>query len=119
LETRATALESINQAKSTEKNVSHANNRGSGSVENMVRTSSQGDEDCGSEELVDCKNGGEDAGIGENVSLNDEIRKVVGEILDICEGTFIDLASVLALRICEDIIPHQSYGDTYRIVTYQ
>jgi len=44
---------------------------------------------------------------GENERLNDEIRKVVNEILDVCEGTFLDLAAVLALRISEDAIPHR------------
>ena len=34
-----------------------------------------------------------------NESLNDEVRRVVGEILDVCEGTFLDFAAVLALRI--------------------
>ena len=37
--------------------------------------------------------------VGGNGSLNDEVRRVVGEILDVCEGTFLDLAAVLALRI--------------------
>ena len=44
-----------------------------------------------------------------NERLNDEVRRVVKEILGVCEGTFLDLASVLALRICEDTIPHKSY----------
>ena len=51
-----------------------------------------------------------------NESLNDEVRRVVGEILGVCEGTFLDLASVLALRISEDTIPHRSYKGDYRRV---
>ena len=47
-----------------------------------------------------------------NERLNDEIRRVVGEILDVCEGTFLDLSAVLALRICEDSIPHKTYKRT-------
>jgi hypothetical protein len=47
---------------------------------------------------------------GENHHLNDEVRRVVGEILDVCEGTFLNLAAVLALRISEDTIPHKCYG---------
>ena len=59
--------------------------------ENMVRTNSHG-------------------------GLNDEVRRVVGEILGVCEGTFLDLAAVLALRISEDMIPHRLYkGDYQRI----
>ena len=54
--------------------------------------------------------------VGGNGSLNDEVRRVVGEILDVCEGTFLDLASVLALRISEDTIPHRSYKGDYRQV---
>ena len=44
-------------------------------------------------------------GSGGRGSLNDEVRRVVGEILGVCEGTFLDLAAVLALRISEDTIP--------------
>ena len=51
-----------------------------------------------------------------NESLNDEVRRVVGEILGVCEGTFLDLASVLALRISEDTIPHRLYKGDYRRV---
>jgi len=51
-----------------------------------------------------------------NESLNDEVRRVVGGILDVCEGTFLDLAAVLALRISEDTIPHRSYKGDYRRV---
>ena len=49
---------------------------------------------------------------GEPQRLNDEIRRTVSEILGVCEGTFLDLAAVLALRICEDTIPHKSYKRT-------
>jgi hypothetical protein len=49
---------------------------------------------------------------GENHRLNDEVRRVVGEILDVCEGTFLNLSAVLALRICEDTIPHKCYRGT-------
>ena len=52
-------------------------------------------------------------GRGGNGRLNDEVRRVVGEILGVCEGTFLDLASVLALRISEDTIPHRSYQGAY------
>ena len=41
--------------------------------------------------------------------MNDEVRRTVNDILGVCEGTFLDLAAVLALRICEDAIPHKSY----------
>ena len=51
-----------------------------------------------------------------NGSLNDEVRRVVGEILGVCEGTFLDLAAVLALRISEDAIPHRLYKEDYRRV---
>ena len=61
-------------------------------------------------------NGSGGNGRGGNESLNDEVRRVVGEILDVCEGTFLDLASVLALRISEDTIPHRSYKGDYRRV---
>jgi len=44
------------------------------------------------------------------------VRRVVGEILGVCEGTFLDLAAVLALRISEDTIPHRSYKGDYRRV---
>jgi hypothetical protein len=53
--------------------------------------------------------GSSGCGSGERVYLNDEIRRVVREILDVCEGTFLDLSAVLALRICEDTIPHRFY----------
>ena len=54
------------------------------------------------EEVGTCVNGG-------NERLNDEVRKVVKEILGVCEGTFLDLAAILALRISEDAIPHKTY----------
>jgi hypothetical protein len=56
----------------------------------------------GKEEGGMCGNGG-------NECLNDEVRKVVKEILGVCEGTFLDLAAILALRISEDAIPHKTY----------
>ena len=56
----------------------------------------------GKEEVGTCGNGG-------NECLNDEVRKVVKEILGVCEGTFLDLAAILALRISEDAIPHKTY----------
>jgi len=59
------------------------------------------------------RDGSEGNGSGGNGSLNDEVRRVVGEILDVCEGTFLDLAAVLALRISEDTIPHRSYQGAY------
>ena len=76
------------------------------SVENMVRTDSHGiEEGCGGDGEVDGRK-------GEKHQLNDEVRRTVNEILDVCEGTFLDLAAVLALRICEDAIPHKSYKRT-------
>ena len=77
--------------------------------------------DGGSGGAVGGRSGGECAGNGGNgsrgnESLNDEVRRVVGEILDVCEGTFLDLAAVLALRISEDAIPHRSYKGDYRRV---
>ena len=51
-------------------------------------------------------------GAGEGVNeLDEEIRRRVREVLEACEGTFLDLAAMLALRICEDTIPHKSYGN--------
>ena len=83
------------------------------SVENMVRTDSHGTvEGCGGNRR---DRGGDtevDGGNGENHRLNDEVRRTVNEILGVCEGTFLDLAAVLALRICEDAIPHKSYKKT-------
>ena len=66
--------------------------------------------DGGSGGAVGGRSGGEcDGNVGNgrggNESLNDEVRRVVGEILGVCEGTFLDLAAVLALRISEDTIP--------------
>ena len=82
--------------------------------------------DGGSGGVVGGRSGGECAGSGGNASgrdgsegngsLNDEVRRVVGEILGVCEGTFLDLAAVLALRISEDTIPHRSYKGDYRRV---
>ena len=71
--------------------------------------------------LMVSRGGGECAGSvgnrsGGNGSLNDEVRRVVEEILDVCEGTFLDFAAVLALRISEDTIPHRSYKGDYRRV---
>jgi hypothetical protein len=92
------------------------------SVENTVRTNSHGggEGDGGDGESgrngrndrngdVGCR--GERGACGDkgNERLNDEVRRVVNEILGVCEGTFLDLSSVLALRICEDTIPHKSY----------
>jgi len=79
------------------------------------------DSDGGSEGVVGGRSGGECVGSGGNGSrgngsLNDEVRRVVGEILGVCEGTFLDLAAVLALRISEDTIPHRSYKGDYRRV---
>ena len=89
------------------------------SVENTVRTNSHGggegdggDGGSGRNDRngdVGCR--GERGACGDkgNERLNDEVRRVVKEILGVCEGTFLDLSSVLALRICEDTIPHKSY----------
>ena len=92
------------------------------SVENMVRTNSHGggegdggdggsgrNDRNGRNGDVGCR--GERGACGDkgNERLNDEVRRVVNEILGVCEGTFLDLSSVLALRICEDTIPHKSY----------
>jgi len=75
------------------------------------------DSDGGSGGVVGGRSGGECAGSVGNGSLNDEVRRVVGEILGVCEGTFLDLAAVLALRISEDAIPHRSYKGDYRRVS--
>ena len=83
------------------------------SVENMVRTDSHGTEEGSGGNRRD--RGGDtevDGGNGKNHRLNDEVRRTVNEILGVCEGTFLDLAAVLALRICEDAIPHKSYKKT-------
>ena len=85
-----------------------------------LRTNSQGDgdsrrddgreaPDCGRDGL--CDGGGDEYGVAneEKAQLNDKVRKVVGEILDVCEGTFLNLSAVVALRICEDTIPHRRY----------
>ena len=64
--------------------------------------------ECGRAESGGCKGG--------NAHLNNEVRNVVREILDVCEGTFLDLAAVLALRISEDTIPHRLYKGDYRQV---
>jgi len=95
-------------------------------VRDNVRDCGREDSDGGSEGVVGGRSGGECAGSGGNASgrdgsegngsLNDEVRRVVGEILGVCEGTFLDLASVLALRISEDTIPHRSYKGDYRQV---
>jgi hypothetical protein len=61
-----------------------------------------------------CKEKEITSGNGGNVRLNEEVKRVVKEILGVCEGTFLDLASVLALRISEDAIPHRSYKGDYR-----
>ena len=82
-------------------------------VENMVRTNSHGTvEGCGGDRRDRGGDGEVDGGNGENHRLNDEARRTVNEILGVCEGTFLDLAAVLALRICEDAIPHKSYKKT-------
>jgi len=82
-------------------------------VENMVRTNSHGTvEGCGGDRRDRGGDGEVDGGNGENHRLNDEVRRTVNEILGVCEGTFLDLAAVLALRICEDAIPHKSYKKT-------
>jgi hypothetical protein len=62
-----------------------------------------------------CKEKEFTSGNGGDMRLNDEVKRVVKEILGVCEGTFLDLASVLALRISEDVIPHRSYKGDYRI----
>ena len=73
------------------------------------------------EGCVDTKDRGENRAFGGRNGgpqrLNDEIRRTVSEILGVCEGTFLDLAAVLALRICEDTIPHKSYRRTYGSVS--
>jgi hypothetical protein len=131
-------------AENTDKMQGKAKLHGEKSVENMVRTNSQGgvvrvldgggsgesildyddvngettgggegvsNRECIDESMTTYKDasGSSGCGSGERVYLNDEIRRVVREILDVCEGTFLDLSAVLALRICEDTIPHRSY----------
>ena len=100
-------------------------------VRDNVRDCGRDGPDGGSEGVVGGRSDGECAGSvgngnGENASgrdgsegnesLNDEVRRVVGEILDVCEGTFLDFAAVLALRISEDTIPHRLYKGDYRRV---
>jgi hypothetical protein len=93
--------------------------RGSRAVEEYGKGRIRGAEDGGKGEVggnEEVKKDGRTDGIDsrhvENGRLNDEVRKAVREILDVCEGTFLDLAAVLALRICEDTIPHKSYKGT-------
>ena len=80
------------------------------SVENMVRTDSHGTEEGSGGNRRD-RDGDWEVNVrnGEDHRLNDEVRRTVNEILGVCEGTFLDLAAVLALRICKDAIPHKSY----------
>jgi len=90
-------------------------------VRDNVRDCGRDGPDGGSEGLVGGRSDRECVGSGENgsrgnESLNDEVRRVVGEILGVCEGTFLDFAAVLALRISEDTIPHLSYKGDYRRV---
>ena len=92
------------------------------SVENVVRTNFHGTEEGSGGDRRDRGGDGEVAGEvdgrnGGNHWLNDEVTRTVNEILDACEGTFLDLAAVLALRICEDTIPHKSYRRTYASVS--
>ena len=92
-------------------------------IENMIRTNYQESGDRGSNSGSDSDSGSKGgqnrdknaAAGGRNradMCLNDEVRRVVKEILGVCEGTFLDLASVLALRICENTIPHHRYSST-------
>jgi hypothetical protein len=123
-----TPQNSLNKGKNLKKNPNTGKCEGHKSVENMVRTNSYGGGECGRNGDVGCSRVGgrvegcSDKGCGVggscegevrrnkgNERLNDEVRRVVGEILGVCEGTFLDLASVLALRISEDAIPHKSY----------
>ena len=67
-------------------------------------------------DITVCKEKEITSGNGGNVRLNEEVKRVVKEILGVCEGTFLDLASVLALRISEDAIPHRSYKGDCRII---
>ena len=100
-------------------------------VRDNVRDCGRDGPDGGNEGVVGGRSGGEVVGsVGNgsggnasgrdgsegNESLNDEVRWVVGEILGVCEGTFLDLAAVLALRISEDTIPHRLYKGDYRRV---
>jgi len=90
-------------------------------VRDNVRDCGRDGPDGGSEGLVGGRSDRECVGSGENgsrgnESLNDEVRRVVGEILGVCEGTFLDFAAVLALRISEDTIPHRLYKGDYRRV---
>jgi hypothetical protein len=135
-------LKCAKPVKNIEKDEIKARSKGMSAVENMVRTNSQGgvvrgwnDDDSGESTLSydsvngETVSGGEDAGgvttgkgssgrsrcrRGESERLNDEIRRVVKEILDVCEGTFLNLSAVVALRICEDTIPHRSYQSARR-----
>jgi hypothetical protein len=49
---------------------------------------------------------------GNEVVVRDEVIKRVKEILDVCEGTFLNLSAILSLQIGEDTIPHMIYQKT-------
>jgi hypothetical protein len=111
------------KVENAEKDICGGKHAGQKSVENMVRTNSHGGAGGSDGDRADgCSGGGkssENQRLNENEKssenerngrLNDEVRRVVGEILDVCEGTFLNLSAVLALRICEDTIPHKCYG---------
>jgi hypothetical protein len=49
---------------------------------------------------------------GNEVVVRDEVIKRVKEILDVCEGTFLNLSAILSLQIGEDTIPHMIYQET-------
>jgi hypothetical protein len=94
-------IESGESVENTVRTNSHGGGEGDGGDGGSGRNGRNGDVGCGGERGA-CGDKG-------NERLNDEVRRVVNEILGVCEGTFLDLSSVLALRICEDTIPHKSY----------
>jgi hypothetical protein len=91
-----TAVASLNKSSEKEeesKEIIHQNEKSPEiqSDENMVRTNS-----------YEC----------DDKVARDEVIKRVKEILDVCEGTFLNLSAVLAMQIGEYTIPHMIYQKT-------
>ena len=87
------SVESLNKSSKNDeesKEITHQNEKSLEiqSDENMVRTDSQ---------------------VGNGGVVKDEVIKRVKEILDVCEGTFLNLSAILSLQIGEDTIPHIMY----------
>ena len=88
-------------------------NDGAGEKEGKIMRGNGQYEGCARDDKDVSGNNVSAGGNGKNLRLNEEVRSAVNEILGVCEGTFLDLAAVLALRICEDAIPHKTYKRTY------